>query len=157
MGEHSYRLTVTWTGDRGSGTSGYRDYAREVTVETDGKPLLLGSADVPFRGDATRWNPEELLLAALSQCHLLSYLHACVSAGVVVTGYTDHASATMLQQGNGGHFTEAILHPEVTVAEASMLDAARAAHELAHDWCFIANSVNFPVRHRARVTAGPDN
>ena len=152
--EHHYRLTTTWTGNRGTGTSGYRDYDRSVSVEVIGKPVLLGSADKPFRGDPERWNPEDLLLAALSQCHLLSYLHACVVRGVVVTDYTDEAVATMVTRGNGGAFTEAVLRPQVRVAESAMVDPATAAHHDAHEWCFIANSVNFPVRVEPVVTLG---
>src|SRR6478735_9746867 len=151
-GEHRYSVRTTWTGDRGTGTSGYRDYDRAVTVEIEGKPDLLASADKPFRGDASRWNPEDLLLAALSECHLLSYLHACVQAGVVVVGYEDDASGLMVEDGRGGGaFREVILRPRVTVADASMTDAATAAHEQAHEWCFIANSVNFPVEYEATV------
>ncbi|MDQ1083414.1 MULTISPECIES: OsmC family protein [Microbacterium] len=154
-GEHQYRLHATWTGDRGSGTSGYRDYDRAVTLEVDGKPAIAASADKPFRGDPAKWNPEELLLAALSECHLLSYLHACVTTGVVVTGYEDDASGTMQEDGNsGGAFTEVVLRPRVRVAEESMVEAARAAHAQARAWCFIANSVNFPVRHEPEITVG---
>ncbi|MFT4218310.1 MAG: OsmC family protein [Micropruina sp.] len=152
--EHSYRLTATWTGNRGAGTTGYRDYDRSVTVEVEGKPVLLGSADRPFRGDPARWNPEDLLLAALSQCHLLSYLHACVTHGVVVTDYVDSASGVMVTRGNGGAFREVVLRPQATVRDASMIDAAIAAHHEAHEWCFIANSVNFEVRVEPVVTAG---
>lgn len=151
-GEHRYALRATWTGNRGSGTSGYRDYDRSVTIEVDGKPALLASADKPFRGDPARWNPEDLLLAALSECHLLSYLHACVMAGVVVVDYTDEAAGLMVEDGAGsGAFREVVLHPRVTVASAEMRDAALAAHEKAHALCFIANSVNFPVRHEATI------
>jgi organic hydroperoxide reductase OsmC/OhrA len=151
-GEHRYALRATWTGDRGTGTSGYRDYDRAVTIEIDGKPDLLASSDKPFRGDATRWNPEDMLLAALSECHLLSYLHACVQAGVVVVGYRDEASGVMVEDGRGGGaFREVVLRPQVIVADASMVDAATTAHAQAHEWCFIANSVNFPVRHEPTV------
>ncbi len=154
-GMHHYRLNATWTGNRGTGTSGYRDYDRAVTLTVDGKPELLGSADKPFRGDPERWNPEDMLLAALAQCHLLSYLHACVVAGVVVVSYQDDAVGTMLDDGSGaGRFTDVLLRPRVVVAEASMIEAAEAAHAQANAWCFIANSVNFPVRHEAHVTAG---
>lgn len=156
LGEHRYALTATWTGDRGSGTSGYRDYARDVTISIDGKPDLLASADRPFRGDPGRWNPEDMLIAALAECHLLSYLHACVTAGVVVTSYRDEATGVMREDGRGGGaFAEVVLHPQVTVADASMIEAAEQAHHQAHDWCFIANSVNFPVRHEATVTVAP--
>lgn len=148
FGEHRYSLRSTWTGNRGGGTTGYRDYDRAVRLEVAGKPELLASADKPFRGDPARWNPEDLLLAALSECHLLSYLHACVKAGVVVTAYQDEATGLMVEDGRGGGaFTEVVLRPRVTIAAESMRDAAAAAHAQAHQWCFIANSVNFPVRH----------
>ena len=154
IGEHRYELTATWQGNRGTGTSGYRDYSRDVTIEIDGKQELLASADRPFRGDPARWNPEDLLIASLSECHLLSYLHACVTAGVVVVSYRDRASGVMREDGKGGGaFTDVLLRPEVVVAEESMIEAAERAHEDAHRMCFIANSVNFPVRHEANVTA----
>ncbi len=153
LGEHHYRVHTDWTGDRGAGTTGYRDYDRLATLRVPGKPDLLASSDKPFRGDPTRWNPEDMLLAALSECHLLSYLHACVGAGVVVVGYEDDATAVMTEDGkNGGAFTEAVLRPRVTVAEPSMIEAARAAHQQAHEWCFIASSVNFPVRVEPQIT-----
>ncbi len=152
--EHRYALRSVWTGNRGTGTSGYRDYDRTVRVAVDGKAVLEASADKPFRGDPAKWNPEDLLLAALSECHLLSYLHACVEAGVVVESYSDEATGLMTEDGRGGGaFTEVVLHPRVVVAEASMIPAAQAAHAQAHDWCFVANSVNFPVRHDAEVSA----
>lgn len=157
LGEHHYELTSTWTGNRGTGTSGYREYARDVTIAVDGKPELLASSDKPFRGDPERWNPEDLLLASLSECHLLSYLHACVTAGVVVISYRDRATGVMREDGKGGGaFAEVVLHPEVVVADASMIAAAEQAHAQANAWCFIANSVNFPVRHEAKVTAAPE-
>ena len=153
LGEHQYALTATWHGNRGTGTSGYRDYSRDVTIEIDGKPELLASADKPFRGDPARWNPEDLLIASLSECHLLSFLHACVSAGVVVVSYRDCASGVMREDGRGGGaFIEVLLRPEVVVAEESMIAAAERAHDEAHRMCFIANSVNFPVRHEASVS-----
>lgn len=152
IGEHHYRLRSEWTGNRGTGTSGYRDYDRTVTVAIDGKPELMASADKPFRGDPARWNPEDLLLAALSECHLLSYLHACVTAGVVVVEYEDEASGVMVEDGRGGgSFREVVLRPRVVVADASMVDAATHAHEVANGWCFIANSVSFPVRHEPTI------
>jgi organic hydroperoxide reductase OsmC/OhrA len=154
LGEHHYELSATWTGNRGTGTSGYREYDRDVTIAVDGKPELLASADKPFRGDPGRWNPEDMLIASLAECHLLSYLHACVTAGVVVVSYHDRATGLMTEDGRGGGaFTEVVLRPEVVVADASMIEAAERAHAQAHEWCFIANSVNFPVRHEATVTA----
>lgn len=154
FGRHEYALTATWTGDLGTGTSGYREYSRDVTLAVEGKPDLLASADKPFRGDPSRWNPEDMLLGALSECHLLSYLHACVSAGVVVVSYRDRATGVMTEDGrSGGAFTEVLLRPEVVVADASMIERAELAHGEAHRMCFIANSVNFPVRHEATVSA----
>ncbi|WET82474.1 OsmC family protein [Amycolatopsis sp. QT-25] len=150
--EHDYRVTVRWTGNSGSGTSGYRDYARDHDVVAEGKEPLKGTADPAFRGTADRWNPEELLVAALSQCHMLSYFALCARAGVIVTEYVDSASGVMREEpGTGGRFTEVVLHPEVTVAEPGMRDKALALHEQAHEICFIANSVNFPVRHEPVV------
>ncbi|MGO1412397.1 MULTISPECIES: OsmC family protein [unclassified Microbacterium] len=148
---HSYALTATWTGNRGSGTSGTRDYDRSVTLRVDGKPDLLGSADKPFFGDPERWNPEDLLIAALAQCHLLSYLRACVLRGVVVTGYTDSATGEIELSGDGGRFIGVTLRPSVTVADAGMREAAAEAHADAHAWCFIANSVSFPVGYEPIV------
>ncbi|GIJ76427.1 Organic hydroperoxide reductase OsmC/OhrA [Micromonospora phaseoli] len=145
---HQYATTVTWTGNLGTGTSGYRDYRRDHDVTTDGRPPIAGSSDPTFRGDPTRWNPEQLLLAALSQCHMLAYLHLCAVNGVTVTDYVDHATGTMTTDRAGnGHFTEVVLHPRVTVADPDTVETATALHADAHHACFIANSVNFPVRH----------
>ncbi len=158
MQSHSYDVTTVWTGNTGSGTSGYRDYSRSLEVSAPGRTTLPGSSDPAFRGDPARWNPELLLLAALGQCHLLSYLHVCVGAGVVVTAYRDHASATMVEDGaGGGRFTEAVLRPVVTVAEESMVEQATALHAEASLRCFIAASMDFPVRHEPRVLAGTDH
>lgn len=144
---------MEWTGDRGSGTRRYSGYARDHVVRAPGKPDLAGSSAPEFRGDAARWNPEELLVAALSQCHMLWYLHLCAEAGVVVTAYVDEPRGAMEEGGDGsGRFTEVILRPRVTVAEPGMSEAATAAHAGAHRKCFIAASVNFPVRHEPVVT-----
>ncbi len=151
MASHHYALDLTWQGNRGTGTSGYRDYGRDVLLRAAGKPDLAGSADPTFRGDATRWNPEELLLAALAQCHLLSYLHSAVNHGVVVTSYDDSPVGTMAQVGQGGHFTEVVLRPRVTVADVAQLRLAQDIHAEASRNCFIAASVNFPVRHEPSV------
>jgi len=145
---HRYDIAVAWTGNRGTGTSGYRDYGRDHEISADGRPVIAGSSDPVFRGDKTRWNPELALVAALSECHMLSYLHACATAGVVVTGYEDAASGFMAETDDGGgHFTEVVLRPRVTVADAAMAVKAQELHEEASAKCFIASSVNFPVRH----------
>ena len=151
--EHEYAVSVVWEGDRGTGTSGYREYGRQLTVTAEGLAPILASADTPFRGDADRWNPEQLLLAALAQCHLLSYLHVAVKNGVVVTGYTDDAVGSMLQEGESGRFTSVTLRPRVTVAEESMVAIAQTLHAEASRLCFIANSVNFPVAHEPEASA----
>ncbi|HEX2605823.1 MAG TPA: OsmC family protein [Flavisolibacter sp.] len=148
MHEHQYRATIAWTGNNGTGTSDYRAYSRNHTIEIDGKPVLPGSSDALFRGDKSRHNPEDLLVASLSACHLLSYLHVCAEAGVVVTAYSDTATGTMvLTPDGGGHFTAVILHPVVTVKDPSMITRANELHHLAHERCFIASSCNFPVLH----------
>lgn len=155
MGRHHYRLLAMWTGDRGSGTTGYRDYDRDVTIRVEGKPDLLASADAPFRGDPTRWNPEELLVAALAECHLLSFLHVAVSHGVVVTSYRDEATGTMEQEGIGGRFTEVVLRPEVEIRDPEHESLVPQLHEEASAACFIAASVNFPVLHEPVTTVAP--
>ena len=152
---HTYDSVVTWTGNRGTGTSGYRDYDRAHDVTGDGRVTIGGSADPAFRGDASRWNPEQLLVASLSQCHLLWYLHLAADAGVVVTGYVDAASGTMVEEGDGGgRFVDVVLRPAVTVADASMVAIAEHLHERAAALCFIVRSVNFPVRHESTVHIG---
>ncbi|MEU3709176.1 OsmC family protein [Streptomyces catenulae] len=145
--EHTYRTRVVWTGDLGTGTSGYRDYDRGHEVSSEGPPPLLGTADPAFLGSAEAWNPEQLLLASLAQCHMLTYLALCSLNGVAVTGYEDLSGATMTEDGaGGGAFTEAVLRPRVRVASAAVRERALALHEEAHRKCFIANSVTFPVR-----------
>ena len=151
--EHYFEASVEWQGNRGTGTSGFRDFGRELLVSAPDKPDIAGSAARVFHGHRDRWNPEELLIAALAQCHMLSYLHMAVREGVVVTAYTDDATGVLEQQGLGGQLTEVVLSPRVTVADPSMIDAAIAAHEAAHEHCFIANSVNFAVRIAPEVTA----
>ena len=147
-GKHNYNLTVKWTGNKGTGTSTYRAYERDHTIIIDNKPDILGSSDPTFHGNKARHNPEELLLAAISTCHMLSYLHVCVKAGIVVTDYVDDAVGTMVETTNGsGHFTEITLNPVVTITDSALIDKANALHKQANELCFIANSVNFPIHH----------
>jgi organic hydroperoxide reductase OsmC/OhrA len=144
--EHLYRTRVVWTGNQGAGTRDYRAYRREHQIQADGKPDIPGSSDPSFRGDRTRWNPEELLVASLSACHKLWYLHVCAAAGIVVVAYEDDAEGTMTEDASGaGRFTAVTLRPLIRLARGS--DPAKAAelHHDAHANCFIANSVNFPV------------
>ncbi|MWV50378.1 OsmC family peroxiredoxin [Rathayibacter sp. VKM Ac-2803] len=154
---HDYAVSVVWEGDRGTGTSGYREYGRQNLVRAEGPAPILGSADKPFRGDPDRWNPEQLLLASLAQCHLLSYLHVAVKNGVVVTGYADDAIGRMVQEGEGGRFESVTLRPHVRVADESMIELAQTLHAEASRLCFIANSVNFPVGHEPTTEAGPSS
>ncbi len=151
---HTYDVTVTWTGDDGEGTATYRSYRRDNVVTAGGPPDLAGSADPTFRGDVTRWNPEQLLVAALSQCHLLTYLHLCALNDVVVTGYVDEAHGEMaLNPDHSGQFESVTLRPQVTVTEEAMVERATALHHGVPALCFIARSVNFPVHHEPVVVA----
>ena len=151
MKEHRYRVDVEWTGDRGSGTSRYDAYDRDHRIAAAGKPDIPGSSDPAFRGDPGRWNPEELLVGAVSACHKLWYLHLCAEAGIVVTAYVDEAVGTMVEDAaKGGYFTQITLNPVVTIARGEPAKAV-ALHAEAHAKCFIANSVNFPVTCTPRI------
>lgn len=149
--QHHYRVDVEWTGNRGSGTDGYRNYDRDHVIRIGGKPVIHGSADPTFHGDASRHNPEDMLVTALSACHMLSYLHMATKAGVVVIAYRDAAEGSMVTEGAVGRFAEVVLRPVVTISAASDSAKAEAAHHDAHHACFIANSVNFPVRCEPRI------
>ena len=155
---HHYETHILWTGNRGQGTTDYKSYARSHEISVAGKPLILGSADPAFRGDKTQYNPEELLVASLSACHMLWYLHLCSVAAVVVTHYVDRAVGTMAETEDGsGKFSEVVLKPMVTVAPSSDIQQAQQLHEQAHHFCFIANSMNFPVLCQPFVQLGePD-
>jgi organic hydroperoxide reductase OsmC/OhrA len=146
MKTHSYDVRVAWTGNTGVGTAGYADYRRDTVTTAGDKDGLLGSSDPNFRGDPARWNPEELLLTSLSQCHLLWYLDLVARAGVVVTDYVDEPSATMVLNSDGsGQFQRVVLRPSVTITDPDDRSRALELHSRAHEMCFIARSVNFPV------------
>lgn len=150
--EHHYAVNIEWTGNRGAGTSNHRAYGRDHLLRADGKPPIEGSSDRVFHGDASRWNPEELLMSALTQCHLLSYLHVATSAGVIVTAYSDSAVGTLHTTADGGgRMTSVTLRPVVTVESVDMVDRAMSAHKEASRKCFIAASVNFPVEHEPQI------
>lgn len=149
---HQYKLTVKWTGNTGLGTKDYAAYERSHEIAIKGKKKLLCSSDSPFRGDKKKHNPEDLLLASLSSCHMLWYLHLCADEGVIVLEYTDHAEGKMIQTSNGsGYFTEVVLNPVVVVSEASMVKKANELHKKANSFCFIANSVKFSVYHKPQI------
>jgi organic hydroperoxide reductase OsmC/OhrA len=143
---HTYTCLLTWTGNRGAGTASYAAYVRDHVLSGTGKPDLPGSSDPAFRGDASRYNPEELLVASLAGCHMLWYLHLCADAGVTVLAYRDEPRGTMVEDAQkGGYFTKVVLRPQVTIAKGSDAAEARGLDASAHQKCFIANSVNFPV------------
>ena len=146
MKQHSYNVRVDWTGNDGEGTKTYKGYRRDHTIASEGKPPIQGSSDPAFRGDRARYNPEELLVASLSSCHMLWYLHLCSANGVTVLEYSDAASGD-LQEGNdgSGEFVRVLLRPAVKVAAGDDRTKALALHSEAHRLCFIARSVNFPV------------
>jgi organic hydroperoxide reductase OsmC/OhrA len=152
--DHRFVASLEWTGNRGEGTTGYRAYGRDHVLRVDGKPPIEGSAARVFHGDVDRWNPEEMLVAALAQCHLLSYLYVAVANGIVVESYTDSAEGVLVTTPDGGgHFREVVLRPVVTISTGDPEVAARI-HADANRLCFIASSVNFPVRHEPTVIAG---
>lgn len=149
MKEHYYKATITWVGNQGTGTSNYRAYLRDHDISVEGKPVIPASSDPSFRGDPSRYNPEELLVSSLSGCHMLWYLHLCSVNGIIVVDYKDEATGTMEETADGsGHFREVILHPTVTVTGAAMVAKANSLHQEASKLCFIANSCNFPIYHR---------
>ena len=154
---HTYRAEVVWTGNQGTGTSTYRAYGRDHEIRAEGKAPIAGSSDPHFRGDAARWNPEELLIGSLSACHQLWYLHLCAVAGVVVIAYQDLAEGVMLEEdGGAGQFERLTLRPRVTISAASDADLAQRLHHDAHANCFIARSVNFEVACEPTIVRAPE-
>jgi len=148
MKQHTYKVKMEWTGNLGEGTSNYKAYSRDHLISAPAKQIQIpGSSDPTFRGDNTRYNPEELLVSTISSCHMLWYLHLCTTAGITVISYVDHASGTMEEQSNGsGHFTQVILEPIITIENAETKhQIAKELHIKAHEMCFIANSLNFDI------------
>ena len=149
---HHYQSTITWTGNLGAGTISYKAYDRNHTISMKGKPDILGSSDAAFRGDARRHSPEDSLVAALSACHMLWYLHLCANNNIIVEEYVDNVSGTMIENADGsGQFREVILKPIVAVKESGMIDRALALHHDANKMCFLARSVNFPILHQPEI------
>ena len=145
--EHNYKLTAEWTGNKGDGTKNVRTYDRSHTISIPGKPDLFLTTDNPAVGDKSKLNPEDLLVSALSSCHMLSYLYLCSMEGVIITSYLDNATGIMIEnESGGGKFKEVTLNPIVSVTEVSMVEKAIALHHKAHEICYIANSVNFEVK-----------
>ncbi|MGA2639407.1 MAG: OsmC family protein [Spirochaetia bacterium] len=152
--EHEYKSRLVWEGNLGDGTSTYQGYGRQWRIKTDGKPDLVGSADPVFRGERDKHNPEDLLVAALSSCHMLSYLALCARDRISVLSYTDEATGVMkTTPEGGGRFESVTLRPRVEIADARRQALAMELHEKAHSLCFIASSMNFAVHHSAVVAA----
>ena len=150
---HHYDLKLRWTGAAMGPTASYAGYSREYRIEIAGKPPITGSADPTFRGDPALANPEDMLVAALSACHMLSYLAVCALGKIKVISYEDAASGTMSEIGpQRSAFTEVVLRPRVIISADSDAAKAKALHDQAHKICFIANSVNFPVRHEPEIS-----
>jgi organic hydroperoxide reductase OsmC/OhrA len=149
--QHDYAVALTWTGAKAGATTSYQAYSREYEYRCGDKAPMRGSADPHFRGDPTLYNPEELLVVALATCHLLSYLAECARAGVHVVAYEDSAHGTMTVRDGKLRFRDVVLRPRVTIAAGANADRALALHEPAHADCYIANSVNFPVRHEPTI------
>lgn len=148
MKEHTYHTRLEWTGNTGTGTQTYRGYERAHQISVQGKPLILASSDPSFRGDKSKYNPEEMFLASLSSCHMLWFLHLCSEASVIVVDYSDDAIGKMTENADGsGQFSEVVLRPVVKVKEEWMMEKLDAIHGKANKFCFIAASCNFPVRH----------
>lgn len=151
-GTHHYTTTITWKGNLGTGTSDYRSYARDHEISIAGKPPIPGSSDPAFRGDQARYSPEDLLVSALSGCHMLWYLHLCSANSIVVLHYVDKASGEMVENSDGsGQFTKVVLRPQVTVSGKGMVELAKKLHTDAHSMCFVARSINFPVYHYPEI------
>lgn len=155
MKKHNYKVTLEWTGNKGSGTFDYRSYGRNHKIDIENKPdSLLGSSDPNFRGDSTRYNPEELFMSSISACHMLWYLHLCSVNGVIVTEYQDIATGVLEEDADGsGRFKSVTLHPTILVSESTMIDKAKELHHDANKMCFIANSLNISVGHEPSITA----
>ena len=153
MKTHAYKVQVEWTGNTGEGNKTYRNYSRNHVITCEGKSPLHASSDASFLGDPARYNPEELLVASLSSCHMLWYLHLCAINGIVVLEYRDEAGGTLQEESDGGGaFVRVVLKPRVTLAKGGNRDQALALHKKAHHLCFIARSVAFPVEVAAEIT-----
>jgi organic hydroperoxide reductase OsmC/OhrA len=152
---HRYRLQTNWLGNLGMGTSDYAAYSRDYDLSAEAKATrIAGSSDPVFRGDASRYNPEELLLGAISSCHMLWVLHLCAVAGIVVTEYSDEPVGEMVEHPDGsGEFTRVLLRPRMVIADPTRIAEAVAVHDRAHGFCCLARSMAFPVKHEPRVTA----
>lgn len=154
MKKHDYHIQTKWTGNTGRGTASYTSYDRDFCVSGAEKSGdIQGSSDPVFRGNPSRYNPEELYVSAISSCHMLWYLHLCSDAGIIVTNYVDNAKGVMVEnKGGSGQFSEVVLFPQVEITDPEQVDAAIALHKKAHRYCFIANSCSATILCRPSVT-----
>jgi organic hydroperoxide reductase OsmC/OhrA len=151
--EHQYSVHLEWTGNTGTGTSTYQSYERSHTITAENKQPVLCSSDPAFRGDATKYNPEELFVAAIANCHMLWFLHLAATAGIIVVSYNDQPIGVMMETDDGGgHFVNVTLHPDIVITDETMIEQANALHHKAHQYCFIANSCNFPIEVKPTCT-----
>lgn len=151
--EHTYRVTVQWKGNLGEGTKHYSTYSRNHEIKAIDKPPIFGSSDPAFRGDASRYNPEELFVSTLSSCHMLWFLHLCTVNKITVESYNDEPIGTMQETEKGsGYFKKVTLRPSVVIREAGQEAIINKIHHQAHEYCFIANSVNFEVAIEGKVS-----
>jgi organic hydroperoxide reductase OsmC/OhrA len=154
MKQHQFRITTQWTGNLGTGTSSYTAYSRNHELSAPGKATRIAGSSAVARGDHSRYNPEELLIGALSACHMMWVLHLCADAGIAVTEYSDEATGEMAEHPDGsGEFTRVVLHPRMIITDPARIAEAEALHDRAHQVCCMARSMNFPVDHQAVVAA----
>jgi len=143
--QHEFSLRAEWNTDD-ERPHPARGFSRDIVIQADGPGEIAGSAAKPFHGDTSRWNPEQLVLAALAECHILSYLYVAGQAEIEVEKVSVRGELTLEAGAEGGQITSATLYPEVWVTDAMQLPRARELHDEAHKQCFIARSMNFPIR-----------
>lgn len=151
--EHKYSIQLTWKGNKGTGTQSYTSYDRIYAISAQGKEDIQGSSDPNYKGDASKWNPEELLLSSLSACHMLWYLHLCANKKIVITEYRDDPIGFLAVEKSGeGRFQKVTLQPTIIITDAQKIEEAQKIHDEAHHKCFIAQSVNFPVEIAPKIS-----
>ena len=149
MKKHEYQTNLTWTGNQGEGTKKYNSYTRDYSIQILDKAVIHGSSDPAFLGDANKHNPEDLLVSSISSCHMLWFLHLASTKGIVVVNYTDNATGVMIEKEDGsGYFESVTLNPVVAITDASRIEETNELHQLANQYCFISNSLNFKVKHQ---------
>ena len=149
---HEYPAKIVWTGNSGTGTSAYKAYERTWDMAAEDKAVINCSNDPLLGGDRLKYNPEDLLISAVASCHMLWYLHLCSQAGVVVTAYEDNPVGIGESEPSGaGQFIEAVLRPKITITAESDPQKAVTLHDEIHQYCYIARSINFPLRFEPEI------